>query len=160
MDYNGYQTPDLASVLRTLSQYAPPAPQADAESQDRGSADQAKTPDYDLEEGEYEPSDPKNGISLEQDLAPESRVRPVQQPIERQELPAKSVVDATSITDWPAALRHVMRTVARNEATIARVKRMIRVQHEHEQQWWDGRLALLRKQGGREEGRKKLDEVL
>jgi len=53
-----------------------------------------------------------------------------------------------------------MRTVARSEGTMARVKRMIRVQHEHEQQWWDGRQALLQKQEGREEGRKKLDEVL
>jgi len=37
---------------------------------------------------------------------------------------------------------------------------MIKVQHEHEEQWFNGRKALIEKQKGREEGQKKLDEVL
>jgi L-rhamnose mutarotase len=37
---------------------------------------------------------------------------------------------------------------------------MIKVQHEHEQEWWDAREALVKKQGARAEGQKKLDEVL
>jgi hypothetical protein len=37
---------------------------------------------------------------------------------------------------------------------------MIKVQHEHEEQWWNGRQALIEKQAGRAEAQKKLDEVL
>lgn len=160
MESNVYQTPDLASVLRTLAQYAPPAPQATAASYSRDFVDQTQAQDHNLEDGEYDPSDPTNGVVQEHTSASVTPKHPIQQIAERPEVPAKSAVDPTSIMDWPAALRHVMRTVARSEATMARVKRMIRVQHEHEQQWWDGRQALLQKQDGREEGRKKLDEVL
>jgi hypothetical protein len=37
---------------------------------------------------------------------------------------------------------------------------MIKTQHEHEDQWWAGRQALLQKQEARKEGQKKLDDVL
>lgn len=37
---------------------------------------------------------------------------------------------------------------------------MIRVQNEHEAQWFKGREALIEKQKARKEGQKKLDEVL
>jgi hypothetical protein len=37
---------------------------------------------------------------------------------------------------------------------------MIKVQHEHEEQWLNSRKALIEKQSAREEGQKKLDEVL
>jgi hypothetical protein len=160
MQSNVYQTPDLASVLRTLAQYAPPAAEATAASHSREFVEQTQAPEYDLEEGEYDPSHPANGVVQGQTFVSMTPTQPVLQTVERPKLPAKSAVDPTSIVDWPAALRHVMRTVARSEGTMARVKRMIRVQHEHEQQWWDGRQALLQKQEGREEGRKKLDEVL
>jgi hypothetical protein len=37
---------------------------------------------------------------------------------------------------------------------------MIRTEHSHSAQWFAGRLALLQKQAAREEGQKKLDEVI
>lgn len=37
---------------------------------------------------------------------------------------------------------------------------MIKVQHEHEEQWWNGRQALLKRQASRAESQRKLDEVL
>jgi hypothetical protein len=37
---------------------------------------------------------------------------------------------------------------------------MITVQHDHEEQWWNGRQALLKKQKDREQGQKELEEVL
>lgn len=37
---------------------------------------------------------------------------------------------------------------------------MIKIQHEHEEQWFNGRKVLIEKQMAREEGQKKLDEVL
>lgn len=37
---------------------------------------------------------------------------------------------------------------------------MIKVQHEHEEQWWAGRQDLLKRQASRKESQRKLDEVL
>lgn len=37
---------------------------------------------------------------------------------------------------------------------------MIKIQHEHEEQWWNGRVALIERQRARKEGQKKLDDVL
>jgi hypothetical protein len=37
---------------------------------------------------------------------------------------------------------------------------MIKVQHEHEEQWWKGREALIERQKARQEGQKKLEDVL
>ena len=37
---------------------------------------------------------------------------------------------------------------------------MIKNQHEHEELWFKGREALIERQEGREEGQKKLDDVL
>lgn len=37
---------------------------------------------------------------------------------------------------------------------------MIKVQHEHEEQWWEGRKALIERQKARKEGQKKLEDVL
>ena len=160
MNTSAYQTPDLASVLRTLAQYAPPAPQPIAVSQNGDLPDQAQAPNADIEEGEYEPFDMMDGTAEEHNLQPVISIPSLKRSHEQREAPAQVSTDPKTITDWPAALRHVMKTVARSDSIMARVKRMIKVQQEHEQQWWDGRQALLRKQEGREEGRKKLDEVL
>ncbi|KAI9881277.1 MAG: hypothetical protein M1830_005563 [Pleopsidium flavum] len=157
----GYRTPDLASVLRTLAEYAPPStPQAATVSQVTSLAEYATVQGEEVKDDEYEPSDAIDGVAQEQSSVFATRVLPVGKAPERHEFVAQSIIDSTTITDWPAALRHVMKTVARSDAIMARVKRMINVQHEHERQWWDGRQALLRKQEGRVEGRKKLDDVL
>jgi hypothetical protein len=37
---------------------------------------------------------------------------------------------------------------------------MIKIQHEHEEQWWESRKVLIEKQKARKEGQKKLDDVL
>lgn len=41
-----------------------------------------------------------------------------------------------------------------------RIRHLIQTQHEHERQWWDGRVSLVTQQAGREEGRRKLNSVL
>jgi Protein of unknown function (DUF2458) len=40
------------------------------------------------------------------------------------------------------------------------VLQMIKIQHEHEEQWWKGREELIERQKARQEGQKKLDDVL
>lgn len=53
-----------------------------------------------------------------------------------------------------------MRTVAANEATQRKIRRLIQNQHAHERQWWEGREALIRKQGARGAKRGELERVL
>ncbi len=156
MDAHGYQTPDLASVLRTLAQYVPAAPQSNGLIQE----DHTRYTEEAIEEGEYDPSEIVDAIVQEPLISSVPPTTSVQRPPQFHRSAPAPAIDPRTITDWPSALRHVMKTVARSDAIMARVKRMIKVQYEHEQQWWEGRQGLLRKQEGREEGRKKLDEVL
>ncbi|EGE78617.1 hypothetical protein RJZ56_000778 [Blastomyces dermatitidis] len=130
--------PDLASVLRTLSAYAP------------GTVDQSRV---------HNPPVGSSNHSLNARAIPTSRHSPLEQnPFHPNQPP--NLPDPSTITTWPAALKYVMKTVAQNEATQSKIKKMIRTQHDHEKQWWEGRQALLSKQAGREAKRKQLDDVL
>lgn len=60
-----------------------------------------------------------------------------------------TVPDASTITTWPAALKHVTRHLVTNEQAAARIKHLISEQHKHERQWWAGREAILARQQGR-----------
>lgn len=53
-----------------------------------------------------------------------------------------------------------MRTVGQNESIQQRIRFLIQRQHDHEKQWWRGRVALVEKQKARAEKKKELDEVL
>lgn len=98
---------------------------------------------------------------------PQQRTQP-RQPRESNPAPRHSDVppkqsttsNASTITTWPAALRHVMRTVGQNEETQLRIRGLIRSQHTHEQQWWRNREALVSRQQSRGEKKKELDAVL
>lgn len=162
-----YQPPDLASVLATLAAYAPPQP---AVTQLSTSHSQPPPPEPDLEEGEYDPSDFKPIISQPSpysNSAPESLTATappnpqasVSQPRTAQPI-SSPLESASKIVSWPAALRHVMKNLVPNPAVSHQIQHLIRTQHQHERQWWSGRESLLQKQKGREEGRKKLDDVL
>lgn len=164
-----YQPPDLASVLATLATYAPPQP----------SAYQHPTPhpqpppiESDLEEGEYDPSDFKPSISQPSNIsnsalesrnpAPPPTASPQARPSQTRtsQLASAPIESVSKIISWPPALRHVMKTIVSNPAISHQIQHLIRTQHQHERQWWSGRESLLKKQKGREEGRKKLDDVL
>ncbi|KAI9837158.1 MAG: hypothetical protein M1837_003119 [Sclerophora amabilis] len=163
MDSGDHKTPDLASVLRTLARCAPQAPVQQLHAppqvpqQSEGAAPEAYPAD-ELEEGEYVPSEPlhlnennqrRAALALTQKLDAASNEGKKGPP-----------TDPATITDWSSGLRCVMRTVSRSEEIMARIRKMISVQHEHERQWWEGRQELIEKQKARVEGRKKLDEVL
>lgn len=64
------------------------------------------------------------------------------------------------ITTWPPALRHVTKMLVPNPEFTRRVAHLIHAQHKHERQWWSGREALVQKLESREEGRRKLNDVL
>ncbi|CAI7593003.1 unnamed protein product [Penicillium discolor] len=133
-----YNASDLNSVLSTLSSLA---------SQGQGSSNQhVPTPIH----------PPKILLSKSK---PSEDPRPPQSRITRPST-STSVADSSTITTWPAALKHVMRTVGQNEETQARIRGVIRSQHRHEQQWFQAREALLKQQQGRPEKQRELDAVL
>jgi hypothetical protein len=146
-----YQTPDLASVLRTLASLAPKQPQPVAQplSATFGMPQGPpvlQTKGYEPEEGEYEPPEPPDSI-LEVRASPGSvpanapgRTTVVQEQstwdprlhsasASASTRPTETVdksppIDATIITDWPAGLKCVMKTVAQSDAIMARIKKV------------------------------------
>ena len=156
MSSDEYQTPDLASVLRTLAAYAPPSTPTAPVIQSHTPIQTASALDTELEEGEYEPSE----ATMPSLPAPTAASNAPPKSLHRQPINSPQITDPATLTTWPAALRHVTKNVARNDAAMARIKKLIHVQHQHERAWWDGREALKKKQIDRIEGRKKVDDVL
>jgi len=142
-------------------------------------------PDSGLEEGEYDPSDAllpltaftpnvhatarTDSASLNSPTAPFAPIAPPAPVAPARPLPAppaapipppKPTVDPRTITTYPAALRHITQTIARSEASMARIRKLIASQHQHERQWWEGRVQLVKQQAEREEGRKTVEDVL
>lgn len=134
-----YNTPDLSSVLQTLSTLTSQnnAAQSSGRSQQNVSVSQ----------------DPRSALRNHT-----SQRTPRPQPSSSKQ--STSSVDPSTITTWPAALRYVMRSVGQNEEIQLRIRGFIRSQHSHERQWWNGREALLQRQQAREDKKKELDEVL
>ncbi|PGH21358.1 hypothetical protein AJ80_03275 [Polytolypa hystricis UAMH7299] len=148
------QVPDLASVLKTLSAYVP-----NSNSPPSGAINNQSSTHY--------PSSNQKQ-SFQHDIPPSYQTPTAQAPPQYPYNPDTSrthgqqsgTADSSAITAWPAALKHVMKLVGQNETIQAKIRRLIRTQHDHEKQWWEGRKALLAKQEARVEKRKKLDEVL
>ena len=77
------------------------------------------------------------------------------------ERPVTPVVpDASTITTWSAALKHVTKYVASDEKIAAKIKRLISDQHKHERQWWNAREAIVARQSGRLDNQQKAAELL
>lgn len=155
MDPNEPQIPNLASILQTLSAYAPRGPKILAQPSD-------------LEDGEYDPSqyDPTQSLRGDnQDFVPQSvssrqSAPPVigkLQPVATRPLPPPS---ASRITTWPKALTFTVQHIFSNPDKKQKIKHLIRNQHQNERQWWASREELIRKAQGRDKSRMQLDSVL
>ncbi|MCJ1464808.1 hypothetical protein MMC07_003422 [Pseudocyphellaria aurata] len=154
-------SPDLASVLRTLAYYTSPQPPISHPPPN------PPLPSGTLEDGDEEDEeeyDPSNFVPTT--TTPPESVVPTLQPRPRHSDPVAapplppSSLSSSIITTWPPALRYVMNTLIPNQAATLRIRHLIKTQREHEQQWWAGREALVQKQEGREEGRRRLNDVL
>jgi Protein of unknown function (DUF2458) len=64
------------------------------------------------------------------------------------------------ITEWPPAVKYVMKTLSQNPEASLKIKRLIKNQHDNERQWWAGREALIAKHKGRVENKKKANDLL
>lgn len=131
-----YNTPDLNSVLQTLSSLT----------------SQTSPAQHTL------PSQPEVQISPQRQYKRPENSQPSQSSSTKAS--GTPTTDPATITTWPAALRHVMRTVGQDEETQLRIRGLIRSQHSHEQQWWKGREALVQRQQARGDKKKELDAVL
>lgn len=82
-----------------------------------------------------------------------STPQPILPPARPADVPSKpstpTVPDASGITTWPAALKHVTRHIVPNEQVAGRIKHIISEQHKHERQWWASREAIVARQQGR-----------
>ena len=115
-----YQPPDLATVLRTLAQFAPPAIDISPIQQPSSTAPFATELNRKIEE-DYEPPEAETSAYNAPIPSQKRQNMPLQAHV-----PIKSVppVDPATITDWPNGLRHVMKAVARNEAIAHRIRKV------------------------------------
>lgn len=163
-------SPDLASVLRTLASFTSAQPPTSHPPPTPAPPPPAPTLEEGEEEEDEEEYDPSNFVPTTTIIPPPAPVAPTPQPLvstpPSQSNPAAapppppSSVSSSIITTWPPALRHVMKSLIPNQAATHRIRHLIKTQHEHERQWWAGREALVLKQQGREEGRRRLNDVL
>ncbi|CAG7974285.1 unnamed protein product [Penicillium salamii] len=150
MGESSYNAADLNSVLQTLSSLAP----------------QAQAPAHQSTYPTSLPTSQKRNFSSTETPTAKTQDPRTQDPRQLHTKPPSTRPPATSgpasstITTWPTALRHVMRTVSSNEETQLRIRGMIRSQHHHEQSWFDARRALIKQQEGRPQKQRELDAVL
>ena len=109
MSSNDYQTPDLASILRTLASLAPqnqhPQPQNSTQDHPTSLLPRANEPQQ-----------------------PEWQQIPAQIPPATQAsrpLDVPKTVDPATIIDWSAGLRCIMKTVAKHENIIPDIRRVL-----------------------------------
>lgn len=96
--------PNLADILRTLSALAPQQQQQD----------QQQTP-----------SNPSNPYHFSAPIPqPRPQFEVPSRPPQPQPAPAAPIQDASKITDWPTALRCVMRSVASNERVVGEIRKV------------------------------------
>lgn len=62
------------------------------------------------------------------------------------------IPDASTITTWPAAVKHVTKHIVPDEQLGSRIKRLIQEQRKHEEQWWQQREAIVAQQKARAAG--------
>ena len=167
MSSHGYQAPDLASILRTLSgqtsaQNAQPI--ASASNTGTQNSHHYQDPNRSFEapyafpqaQGPYPPQaqTPYQPIPVPRSPAPEAR------PVPKDAREGRPGLDPKTITSWPPALRYVTKLVAQNEEIAARVRKLIKSQHDHERHWAEGRERVIKDRQRREEGRNAINDVL
>jgi hypothetical protein len=137
-----YQTPDLASILRTLASLAPKQPQPTSQPLPATFGSEAplllQTKECELEDGEYEPPDsvceirdsqrstpasvPERNTAVQERPSRDPRLHPASTSVSTRPAEVIAPIDTTTITNWPAGLRYVMKAVAQSDAIMAKIK--------------------------------------
>jgi hypothetical protein len=155
----GSRNPELQRLLDNLCSYSP---------QTRSGGDASSSTAFDYSHNVRSTSQTLSGQSIIPGLGllppepeiPKQVLTPTNQqqstpkpPIEtRNATPtssARDVPDPSIITTWPAALRHVTKYLAPNEAVQTRIRNLVTSQQKHERSWFEGRQALIAMQASR-----------
>lgn len=88
----------------------------------------------------------------------------LKRPISRTQSPrpptnTTTIPDASTITDWPSAIRHVMTHLAPDPAFAAKIRRLISAQHNHERDWWDKRASIVSRHAARDTSSAQLSSI-
>jgi hypothetical protein len=70
------------------------------------------------------------------------------------------VPNVSSITTWPAAMKHITKYIASNEIIGAKIRQLITDQHKHETQWWAGREAIIKRHKSRGRNQQQASDLL
>lgn len=73
---------------------------------------------------------------------------------------SQPVPDASTITTWPAAIKHVSKHITDDDKATTRIKHLIKQQQQHEEQWWSQREAIIAKHQGRAGSTTKVADIL
>ncbi|KAF2235399.1 hypothetical protein EV356DRAFT_531843 [Viridothelium virens] len=186
MDSNSSQTPDLATVLARLKEYAPPQQQntqgheqlahawhqpeqQSIQSHDQMNQDwqqsyrhnipfqdqQSQTRQQSLHVQESEEYRDPRSTGIRSPLREDSK-----QLIEAKDPPHRLVAGAATVIDWPSGLRLVSRAAAQNSWFGEQIKKMIRDQRRHEQQWYMQRQDFKQQMASRGKGIQQVQNVL
>lgn len=164
----GQRNPELQRVLAALNGYS------QSSERQGGSQDGGTSNEYQYERNvNWPPQNPSFPVASIPGLgylaAPVDVPKPITPPpIQRRQVPSQpsrtstpqqgdtgskpstpTVPDASTLTTWPAALKHVTRYIVPDEKVSTRIKHLINEQHKHERQWWAGREAIIARQEGR-----------
>ncbi|KPI43153.1 uncharacterized protein AB675_6779 [Cyphellophora attinorum] len=69
------------------------------------------------------------------------------------------VPDASSITDWPTAIRHVMQHLLPNPDFGTRIRHLITTQHQYEQDWFTKRSLITDRHASRDTSSAQLNNI-
>lgn len=72
----------------------------------------------------------------------------------------QTVPDASTITTWAAAIKHIAKHIINDEKATVRIKHLMKQQQQHEEQWWTQREAIVAKHKGREGSNNKVADIL
>ncbi|KAF7894756.1 uncharacterized protein EAF01_010206 [Botrytis porri] len=152
-------TPDLATVMEILANLAKAKNQQQAQPSTQTAS--AQTPDVTSHGQAIQQQQRQQQQHWPQSVAPPiTQHESGQLQAQAQSINNSKAVDPATIIEWSAGLRCVMRTLNKHDHVLQEIRKMIKVQHEHEEQWWKSRVALIERQAARKEGQKKLEEVL
>jgi hypothetical protein len=98
----------------------------------------------------------EQAASINQNRTPSTQeyVRP------RQATPLKVVPDASTITTWPAAIKHVTKHLTNDENVTSRIRHLINEQRKHEEQWWKQRQEIVVRHQNRSGNQNKVADIL
>jgi hypothetical protein len=74
--------------------------------------------------------------------------------------PTSAMIDPSKIVTWPLARKYVVEHIYPNPISAAKIRQLIKHQHDQERQWWAEREALISKHRGRAGKRRDVTKML